>query len=160
MFVGILASLIAGYVTNRIDQWLSRSSAWYRQRRAATLARKEREVEFLSHEPTILTLYNSETTIYLIVSLFFLVICILLLVGTQSILASPELTLSFTKLGSLSRLIWTFIVVTTMLVLTMMGAWTSFNFASRAAVSTRAYRRLYERKLGEFDRNEALKEFL
>lgn len=155
VFAAILVSLLAGFVKDLFNRWLSESWAWYRQRRAATLARKERVVEFLSREPTILSLYNSETTIFLIFSLFCLVLSILILVGTQSILASPELTLSFSKLGPLSRLIWTLMVVTTMLVFTLLAALTSFIFTSRAAVSTRASKRLYKRKFAEFERNAA-----
>lgn len=155
LIAGYVVTLVLGSLKDAASRWLARSSSSYRQWRATTLARKEREIEFLSREPTILTLYNIANTILLILSLCFIVFSILFLVGTQSVLASPELTLSFMKLASLNRIMWTLVVLINMFVFTLLAAFTSFLFAARWAVGTRAYRRLYKRRQAEFERNAA-----
>lgn len=154
VFVAILVSLFAGFLNDRFNRWLSESWAWYRQRRAATLARKEREIEFLSREPVILTLYSSETVTFLVFTLLFLILTLLLMVWSQSMLSSPELAASFMN-SHPGRIIWILTSMAMMFVLVLLATLISFITGIRLSVITQAYRRLYRRKFAEFERNTA-----
>ena len=91
VFVSILLSLVVGFLKDAVSRGLARSWVWYRKWRAATLSRKEREVEFLSREPAILTLYNNETAAVLMYTLLCLLLSILSLALMHSMFSSTEL---------------------------------------------------------------------
>lgn len=160
VFVAVLVSLLAGYVNNRIDQWLSRSSAWYRQWRASTLARKERELEFLSTEPSILTLRTIHAIVMFLYFVVFVLIYLLLPIWANAMLASPELDTDLFRLIPRDQPTLKRLTKGMMLISGIVACFAGFRAMSLLALSVRAYKRLYDRKFAEFERNEAVKEFL
>ena len=149
VIVGPVTIWAFGILKDAVSRWLARSSSWYRQLKAQTLARKEREVEFLSSDPAILTLYNSETSTMLMYGLFFLLFFILSLVCIQSILSANE---GFLTLPPYSRSIYMLEGVVLVIVSSLMTTVLGFISGVRIAVGARAYRRIYKRKLAEFER--------
>src|SRR2546426_12469773 len=62
-FFFIIGALVVGYLKDRFIRWLARSSEWYRRRKAASLARKEEEIERLVSEPLVLILLTLRSAI-------------------------------------------------------------------------------------------------
>jgi hypothetical protein len=66
IIIGIVVSVVAGFLKDATSRWLARSSEWYRRRRAATLRQREFHLELLLSDPTLLSAHNSVAVILVI----------------------------------------------------------------------------------------------
>jgi len=146
-FVAIVASLLAGFLKDAVTRWLSSTSAWYRQRKAATLSRQEQKLELLVAQPTLLTLHTMLGSVTLLFFFFCFGMFLLLPVWTDLMNSSPSFSswILLRTLPGSDREIWVSTVKLLIIILGAMSLLTGFVAMSELSVSARAYRRLYDR---------------
>jgi hypothetical protein len=146
-FVAILAGLLAGFLKDEVSRWLSRTSAWYRQRKAAALSRQEQQLELLAAQPTLLILHTIHASVTLLFFLFCFGMFLFLPVWTDLMNVSPSFS-SWILLKPLPGTDRNTLVSTVKVLIIVLGAisfFTAFVAMSELSVSARAYRRLYDR---------------
>lgn len=147
-FTTFVAAVLVAFLKDAINRVLARSFVWYRQWRAAALSHQESEIEFLSRDPAVLTLYNLRAVILFLwaITLFLLFLLFVLAEGKISSSSSlPE-----TMLNHNTR---TTFVRGTMIVIALLTNLALFRFAARSVLCIRANSRLYDRRKAEFERN-------
>jgi hypothetical protein len=155
VFVAILVALLAGWLKDAGTRWLSRSSAWYRQWHAATLSKQEQELKFLAAEPAVLTLHLLHHMSALLFCFFFFGLFLFLPVWSVLIHSSPTFSSWFlySPLPGTDPNAWISDYKVLIILLGGLALVSGFIGMSGISVGIRAYRRLYDRKKAEFERN-------
>ena len=145
-FFFIIGALVVGYLKDRFIWWLARSSEWYRRRKAASLARKEEEIERLVSEPLVLILLTLRSAIAWMFFFFSFGLFLFIPVWNDLIVSSPTVASWFlyrpwpTAAGAAGALKMTILVSAMMALLT--GYWAMYS----GTVAGRAFFRLQERR--------------
>lgn len=145
ILIAILVSILAGFLKDATSRWIARYSDWYRKRRAATLARREFQLEMLVSNPNLLSAHNSFTItrllMFVMMSAVFLYmpIFIELSFSGQSPYFAKSRPADFTLMNSALRTFFMLVGI----VCTCLG----YSAMSSLAVTSRAYRELIRRHL-------------
>jgi hypothetical protein len=146
---------VVAYLKDAVTRWLSRSWAWYRQRKSVTLARREQELEFLTAEPALLTLHFLHHMSYLLLC-FLLFGLFLFIPAWADFMHSSPFFSSWVHYSPLSETDPNALMSDMKLVtfpIAVFSFLTGFIGMSGVSVGLHAYRRLYARKKADFERN-------
>jgi hypothetical protein len=147
-FVAILVALLGGWLKDATSRWLSRSSAWYRQRKVAALSRQEQELELLVAEPALLTLRIIHAVVALLMFFFCFGSFLFMPVWSELMHSSPAFSSWFLyrPLPGTDPNAWISMTKDLIILLGGMSFFMAYVAMSRLSACQRAYQRLYNNR--------------
>ena len=146
---------MVAFLQGAVNQWLAKSSVWYRKWRAEALSKQEQELKFLITEPTLLTLHFLHHLSALVVCFFLFGLFLFVPVLHDLMRSSPSFSSWFlyrpipgTDPEAAISTVKEFTIAVGILSLIF-----GYVGASGISFGFRAYRRLYDNKKAEFKRN-------